>query len=130
MLPYVGWSNLESAVLLGFRQWAKMVAKEFIDFFGSISYSNRVAVEDFADRLNLFTVILFLIACIIISTKQYMLNAISCYIPVKPEGDNFGNYLSDYCWVHGTIPLASNERMPDSLEEWELYDKTRRISKW
>lgn len=105
-----------------------MVAKEFIDFFNSISYVNRVSIEDFADQLNLFTCVLFLIACIIISTKQYLLNAISCYIPVKPAGENFNNYLTDYCWVHGTIPLRSDERMPQNPADWELYDQTRRIS--
>ncbi|CAL8105924.1 unnamed protein product [Calicophoron daubneyi] len=105
-----------------------MVAKEFIDFFSSIAYANRVSIEDFADQLNLFTCILFLIACIIISTKQYLLNAISCYIPVKPAGENFNNYLVDYCWVHGTIPLRADERMPQTPDEWELYDSTRRIT--
>ncbi|TPP61978.1 Innexin [Fasciola gigantica] len=105
-----------------------MVAKEFIDFFNSISYGNRVSVEDFGDQLNLFTCVLFLIACIIISTKQYLLNAISCYIPVKPAGENFNNYLADYCWVHGTIPLRSDERMPQNPADWDLYDHTRRIT--
>ncbi|KAF8569956.1 hypothetical protein P879_01833 [Paragonimus westermani] len=105
-----------------------MVAKEFIDFFNSISYSNRIAIEDFADRLNLFTCILFLITCAIISTKQYLLNAISCYIPVKPTGENFNNYLIDFCWVHGTIPLRPGEQMPSTPQEWDVYDETRRIT--
>ncbi|KAH9594328.1 Innexin inx2, variant 4 [Schistosoma haematobium] len=104
-----------------------MVAQEFIDLFNSISLAQRSTVEDFADRLNLFTVILLLITCIIVSTKQYLLNSISCYIPVKPAGENFNDYLANYCWVHGTIPLADDERMPTTEAQWEEYDSTRRI---
>ncbi|CAH8440360.1 unnamed protein product [Heterobilharzia americana] len=105
-----------------------MVAQEFIDLFNSISLTQRFTVEDFADRLNLFTVILLLITCIVVSTKQYLLNSISCYIPVKPAGENFNDYLADYCWVHGTIPLADDEKMPTTDAQWEEYDATRRIT--
>lgn len=106
-----------------------MVAKDFIDFFTKYNYNNRVSIEDFSDRLNLFTVVLFLLACVIVSTKQYFLSSISCYIAVKPTGDNFNSYLSDYCWVHGTIPLRHDEKMPSTPDEWDDYDSFRRISK-
>ncbi|CAH8826017.1 unnamed protein product [Trichobilharzia szidati] len=105
-----------------------MVAQEFIDLFNTISLAQRFTVEDFADRLNLFTVILLLITCIVVSTKQYLLNSISCYIPVKPAGENFNEYLADYCWVHGTIPLGEDEKMPTTDAQWEEYDSTRRIT--
>nr|CAH8823804.1 unnamed protein product [Trichobilharzia regenti] len=105
-----------------------MVAKDFIDFFSKYSYGNRVSVEDFADRLNLFTVVLFLLATVIVSTKQYFMSSISCYIPVKPTGDNFNSYLADYCWVHGTIPLRPDEKLPNTREEWDEYDRLRRIT--
>ncbi|CAH8438570.1 unnamed protein product [Heterobilharzia americana] len=104
-----------------------MVAKDFIELFAKFNYANRVAVEDFSDRLSLFTVVLFLIACIVVSAKQYFLNSISCYIPVKPTGDNYNAYLTDYCWVHGTIPLRPDEPMPSTPKEWEQYDQLRRI---
>ncbi|KAH8855333.1 Innexin unc-9 [Schistosoma japonicum] len=48
---------------------------------------------------------------------------------VHPSGKDFENFLSDYCWVHGTIPLRSNEPMPKTPEEWEIYEKQRRICK-
>lgn len=105
-----------------------MVAKDFIDLVAKFNYANRVSIEDFADQLNLFTVVLFLIACIIVTAKQYFLNSISCYIPVKPTGDNYNNYLTDFCWVHGTIPLRSDEVMPQTEAEWNEYDRLRRIS--
>lgn len=106
-----------------------MVGKEFIDLFKSFQVGSNLAVDDFADRLNLFTVLIFLICCIFISTKQYVFNSISCYIPVEPSGAAFKDYLSNYCWVHGTIPLRLDEKMPSTPDEWNLYDKYRRISK-
>lgn len=106
-----------------------MVAKEFIDLFRSIQLNSNLSVDDFADRLNLFTVILLLLCVILVSVKQYVFNSISCYIPVSPSGSEFKNYVADYCWVHGTIPLRPDEDMPTTPEEWDLYDKYRRISK-
>ncbi|VEL39066.1 unnamed protein product [Protopolystoma xenopodis] len=105
-----------------------MVGMDFIGLFDSIQTPNRVSIEDFADRVNIFTVILLLLSSVVVAGKQYLLNSISCYIPVKPTGENFDNYLSDYCWVHGTIPLMSDEQIPKTPEQWQLYDETRRIS--
>ncbi|EUB63810.1 Innexin unc-7 [Echinococcus granulosus] len=105
-----------------------MVGKEFIDLFRSFQANTNLSVDDFADRLNLFTVILLLLCTLLISMKQYVFNSISCYIPVQPSGSEFKNYLADYCWVHGTIPLRPDERMPSTPEEWNLYDKYRRIT--
>ncbi|KAL5961552.1 Innexin unc-7 [Taenia solium] len=105
-----------------------MVGKEFIDLFRSFQTNTNLSVDDFADRLNLFTVILLLLCTLLISMKQYVFNSISCYIPVQPSGSEFKNYLADYCWVHGTIPLRPDERMPSTPEEWNLYDKYRRIT--
>ncbi|VDD80146.1 unnamed protein product [Mesocestoides corti] len=105
-----------------------MVGKEFINLFNSFHATYNLSVDDFADRLNLFTVLLFLLCTILISAKQYVFNSISCYIPVQPSGSEFKNYLADYCWVHGTIPLRSHERMPTTADEWNLYDRHRRIT--
>ncbi|VDL18509.1 unnamed protein product [Hymenolepis diminuta] len=105
-----------------------MVGKEFIDLFRSIQQGSNLSVDDFADRLNLFTVVLLLLCTILISMKQYVFNSISCYIPVSPSGSEFKNYVTDYCWVHGTIPLRPDEEMPTTTEEWNLYDKYRRIT--
>ena len=105
-----------------------MVGKEFLDIFKTVQLNANLSVDDFADRINLFTVVLLLACTVIVSVKQYVFNSISCYIPVQPSGSDFKNYLSDYCWVHGTIPLRQDEKMPTTPEEWSLYDKYRRIS--
>ncbi|VEL13030.1 unnamed protein product [Protopolystoma xenopodis] len=106
-----------------------MVGSEFIDLFTRFSNQHRVAIEDLGDRINQFTVLIFLLAAIVVSVKQYMLNAISCYVPISPTGSDFPKFLSDYCWVHGTIPLRSNEPMPSNPRVWDEFDKYRRISK-
>lgn len=106
-----------------------MVGKEFLDIFRSVQGNTNLSVDDFADRLNLFTVVLLVISTLFISVKQYVFNSISCYIPVQPSGSDFNKYLSDFCWVHGTIPLRPDEAMPNTEDLWNKYDEFRRISK-
>nr|VZI50684.1 unnamed protein product [Spirometra erinaceieuropaei] len=105
-----------------------MVGQEFISLFQSFNEGHRLCLEDFADRLNLFTVLLFLLSCLIISAKQYVFNFISCYTPVEPSGGAFKDYVSNFCWVHGTIPFRPNEPLPSTDAEWNLYDQHRRIT--
>ncbi|KAF8569955.1 hypothetical protein P879_01832 [Paragonimus westermani] len=106
-----------------------MVSQQFMEFYQKISVANHVGIEDTADRLNLFTVVLFGLAALVVGVKQYIMNDISCYIPVSPTGERFKEFVNDYCWVHGTIPLRRNEAMPDSDEVWDEYERFRRISK-
>ncbi|VEL39433.1 unnamed protein product [Protopolystoma xenopodis] len=105
-----------------------MVGSDFLDLFQKLQATNRVSIEDFSDRINIFTVLLFLLCCLVVSAKQYLLNSISCFVPVSPTGDNFQAFLSDYCWVHGTIPLRSDEPIPSTQAEWKDYDEQRRQS--
>ncbi|VDK41141.1 unnamed protein product [Dibothriocephalus latus] len=106
-----------------------MVGAEFVDLFQKFRTSAYLSLEDFADRLNLFTVLIFLISCLFISAKQYVFNSISCYTPVEPSGGTFRSFVSDFCWVHGTIPFRPNEALPTTEAEWNQYDQHRRISK-
>ncbi|VEL26396.1 unnamed protein product [Protopolystoma xenopodis] len=105
-----------------------MVGSEFLDWFNKLQAANRVAIEDFSDRVNIFTVVLFLLSCIVVSAKQYLLNSISCFVPVSPTGNNFQAFVSDFCWVHGTIPLRPDEPIPSTPDDWRTYDLYRRQS--
>ncbi|CAI2723162.1 unnamed protein product [Schistosoma spindalis] len=108
-----------------------MLPVDFIDYFNKFQLeASNASPEDFSDKLNLFTSLLFLICTIVITLKQYVFNSMSCYIPIYPTGKDFENFLSDYCWVHGTIPLRQNEPMPKTPEEWSIYEKQRRICKF
>ncbi|CAH8826020.1 unnamed protein product [Trichobilharzia szidati] len=105
-----------------------MVAQEFLNFFTSLQLPAAIGIEDFADRLNLFTTVLLLLATIIVTAKQYVLGSISCYVSVSPSGSGFESFLVNYCWVHGTIPLRKNEPIPETDEQWKEYDAHRRIT--
>ncbi|KAF7261850.1 hypothetical protein EG68_00805 [Paragonimus skrjabini miyazakii] len=105
-----------------------MASQQFMDLYQKINVANQVGIEDSVDRLNLFTVVLFALAAVIVGVKQYIMNDISCYIPVSPTGDKFKEFVNDYCWVHGTIPLRLDEAMPNNDEIWNEYDKFRRIT--
>ncbi|KAA3678589.1 uncharacterized protein DEA37_0011627 [Paragonimus westermani] len=104
-----------------------MASQQFMDLYQKINVANQVGIEDSVDRLNLFTVVLFALAAVMVGVKQYIMNDISCYIPVSPTGDKFKEFVNDYCWVHGTIPLRLDEAMPNNDEVWNEYDKFRRI---
>ncbi|VDP65883.1 unnamed protein product [Echinostoma caproni] len=105
-----------------------MVDVQCLGVLNRVGDEYNVAVEDFADRLHLYTSGFFLVSAIAVSLKQYVFSSMSCYIPVHPKEGAFAEFLSNYCWVHGTIPLRSSEEMPNTEEEWDLYDKYRRIS--
>ncbi|GAA48038.1 innexin [Clonorchis sinensis] len=106
-----------------------MVFAEFRNLFDKIIVPDKVGVEDFVDRLTLVTAVLFGLASLLVCTKQYIMSALTCYIPVGPSGELFRDFVNSYCWVHGTIPLKPNEPFPKSEEMWDEYDRIRRISK-
>ncbi|KAF8569953.1 hypothetical protein P879_01830 [Paragonimus westermani] len=104
-----------------------MLPKTFLELYASIVSANHLGAEDFADRISLFTVVLLLLCSLVVAAKQYFLRPIACYVSVSPSGTGFDDFLSSYCWVHGTIPLRPDELMPTSDIEWKTYDRLRRI---
>lgn len=111
------------------NQLRSMLAKVVSDLYKSVWQTRPPALQDTSDRLQILTTMILIALSAIISTKQYVFNAMSCYIPTPPSGDKFEEYLNDYCWVHGTIPLRPDERFPETDQDWTEYDATRRISK-
>ncbi|TGZ65051.1 hypothetical protein CRM22_006055 [Opisthorchis felineus] len=105
-----------------------MVFAEFRNLFDKVIVPDKVGVEDFVDRLTLFTAVLFGLASLLVCMKQYIMSALTCYIPVGPSGELFRDFVNSYCWVHGTIPLKPNEPFPKSEEMWDEYDRIRRIT--
>ena len=73
--------------------------------------------DDFADRLNhrYSTAILVLFA-VIVSTKQYVGDPISCWVPAHFTG-NHESYANDYCWVRNTYYLDFDEYIPKEHED-------------
>ncbi|KAL3307279.1 Innexin inx2, partial [Cichlidogyrus casuarinus] len=106
-----------------------MDPQNFFSFFKQYANPYRIGLVDLADSVNLITVVYLMILAAMIATKQYLFNSMSCFIPVAPNGgSDFKDYLTDYCWVHGTIPFRPNERLPENDREWDSYDRTRRIN--
>lgn len=101
-----------------------MVQKLFIDYATKMQVATYVGVEDFADKFNfIFTVIVLLVSCSVVTVKQYILKPISCYISTEVGGKNLLNYVENYCWVQGTIPIAYSSSIPESEEEWNQLEK-------
>lgn len=96
-----------------------MVGSEFIDYVSKMKIATYSGVEDFADKFNFLGTVLVLSLCtIIITAKSYLLKPISCYIATELGGSNLLNYVENYCWVQGTVPISYVGEMPSNDEEW------------
>ncbi|CAL8103946.1 unnamed protein product [Calicophoron daubneyi] len=106
-----------------------MIADEFLKFLQKLHVPDYVGVEDAADKLSfLYSVLVLILCCLAVTVKQYLMSAIACYIPTVPSGSNFEEFLENYCWVHGTIPLLPGESIPQALDEWAEMDRKYRIN--
>ncbi len=102
-----------------------MVGAEFIDYITKFKVTTYAGVEDFADKFNfLFTVVVLSLCTLIITAKSYLLKPIACYISTEVGGSNLLNYVENYCWVQGTIPVSYSGKMPQNDAEWaEIEEK-------
>ena len=104
-----------------------MVGIELIDYL-TIRF---LGLEDFSDKTSfMYSVLILLLCTTVISVKHYLLASIACYIPTVPSGKVFENFLENFCWFHGTIPLLEGEHIPQNSTEWDEADKNLRISKY
>lgn len=73
--------------------------------------------DDLADRLShCHTSSLLIVFAIVVSTKQFVGEAINCWVPAHFTG-NHEEYTNNYCWVRNTYYLPFADRVPtDDLE--------------
>ncbi|TGZ65420.1 hypothetical protein CRM22_005888 [Opisthorchis felineus] len=101
-----------------------MVGSEFLDYISKFQVATYVGVEDFADKFNfLITVMILLLCTTVVTVKQYMMKPISCYMATDIGGKNLLDYVENYCWVQGTIPIAYAGKMPETDAAWEEMEK-------
>lgn len=97
-----------------------------MDYASKMQVATYVGVEDFADKFNfIFTVIVILVATSVVTVKQYILKPISCYISTEVGGKNLLNYVENYCWVQGTIPIANSNDVPENEEDWNRLESKK-----
>ncbi|KAL7061375.1 hypothetical protein AAHC03_010056 [Spirometra sp. Aus1] len=97
-----------------------MVGTEFIDYVSKFQLAGYAGVEDFADKINfIFTVIIISVCTLVVTVKQYILKPISCYIATEVGGTNLLNYVENYCWVQGTLPISYSGKMPSTDSAWQ-----------
>nr|CDS27457.2 innexin unc 9 [Hymenolepis microstoma] len=96
-----------------------MIESTFIDYLTKFKVTTYAGLEDFADKFNfIFTVVVLSLCTVIITAKSYLLKPIACYISTEVGGTNLLNYVENYCWVQGTIPISYSNKMPSNDEEW------------
>ncbi|KAL3314554.1 Innexin inx2 [Cichlidogyrus casuarinus] len=97
-----------------------MVGIEFLEQVSKLQVASYVGVEDFADKFNfLITVLVIMLCTTTVTVKQYMMKPISCYMATDIGGRNLLDYVENYCWVQGTIPIAYSSRIPDNEKSWQ-----------
>lgn len=100
-----------------------MVAADFLDYVSKFQVATYVGVEDFSDKFNfLITVMILLMCTTVVTVKQYMMKPISCYMATDLGGKNLLDYVENYCWVQGTIPIAHAGKIPETDEGWLLLE--------
>ena len=83
-------------------------------------------LEDFADRFNYIGCVAVLSICIlVVSAKQYFLKPIACFIATSVGGTNLLEYVENYCWVQGTVPITYTGRMPVNDTEWNQMEEKK-----
>ncbi|KAA0189701.1 Innexin [Fasciolopsis buskii] len=108
-----------------------MSAPNFINLYNKYRLASFIGVDDWADRLSYFySFVIYLTCTMLVTSKTYLFRPIACHMPTAPEGANFKNYVESACWVLGTVPIRSNESMPQQPQSWEELEKSRRLSEF
>ncbi|KAF5395789.1 Innexin [Paragonimus heterotremus] len=119
-------ARVASAVVIERKTLGTMVGSEFLDYISKLQVATYVGVEDFADKFNfLITVTILLLCTTVVTVKQYMMKPISCYMATDIGGKNLLDYVENYCWVQGTVPIAYAGRVPETDAGWEELEKQK-----
>lgn len=80
--------------------------------FGDIPQLTARNDDDWIDRLNhRWTPVQLLLFALLVSTKQYVGDPISCWVPKHFSGA-WEDYTNSYCWVRNTYYLGWDEEVP------------------
>lgn len=68
--------------------------------------------DDFIDRLSRrYSVVLLMLFTVVVSTKQYVGDPISCWVPAQFTGSHV-EYTNYICWISNTYYLPWKEKVP------------------
>ena len=90
-----------------------------MDLISKFNVVHNINLQDFADKLNFRWTPLILILCAtVISIKQYLMRPLACYISHQVGGNGIDAYVENFCWIHGTYPIALNTQISHLQHSW------------
>ena len=76
--------------------------------------------DDLIDRMHhAYTTMIFIVFCLIVSTKQYVGDPMHCWVPGHFP-NNYEEYTNKICWVSNTYYLPPDEAIPTSTPSEQI----------
>jgi hypothetical protein len=76
--------------------------------------------DDLVDRLHhAYTTMIFVVFCLIVSTKQYVGDPMHCWVPGHFT-NNYEEYTNKICWVSNTYYLPDDQAIPASTPSEQI----------
>ncbi|CAF4220378.1 unnamed protein product [Rotaria sp. Silwood2] len=82
----------------------------------------------FIDRLNhKYTVTMILVFAVIVTTEQYIMSPIKCWVPVQFK-EEYEKYANNICWIMNTYYIPMEHDIPPA--ETIRYEQTLKYYQW
>ena len=88
--------------------------EHILGVLGGIPKSTVRNDDDVVDRISYrYTVAMFILFSIVVSTSQYVGDPINCWVPAHFSGA-WETYANSYCWIKNTYYLPFQEFIPQA----------------
>jgi len=92
---------------------------KIVGVIGSVPAIKSRHDDEFSDRLGYkYSVGMFVLFAVIVSTKQYVGEPIQCWVPAHFTGSH-ERYTNHYCWIGNSYYLGLEERVPKPEQHHE-----------
>ena len=102
------------------------------DLIKGANVFSYVGFEGKSEKLScVYSVVILSFFNILIFSKSFILNPISCYVPSVPKENSKGfmKVFDIFCWINGTNLFQHNQGFPSNEVNWAAYSQTNKLGK-